>query len=105
MGKIARLKTIDDLIEWGKSIMSDDDVDIAEAINVYIEFDQWADESLENEQRIETEVKDVAEKMVKDIQEECHDYYLDGRNAMRTIIKEFKAKNRPVRWYWKIFER
>jgi len=104
MGKRARLKSIDELIEWGKSILSDDDVYYEEMLEVFGEFDKWAGDSEENEQRIEEEIKAVTEKMVKDIVADGPYCYAECRDVMRTRIKKLKVEGKPIRWYWKVFE-
>lgn len=106
MAKRAWLKSIDDLLEWGKRIMSDDDVDYGELINLFGEFDNWANESPEDEQRIEKEMKPIADKMVKNIKKYFGRYdFPECKSALRHFAQERLAAGKvPIRWYWKIFE-
>jgi len=106
MVKRAWLKSIEDLLEWGIRTMSDDEVDYGELINLFGEFDNWAAESVEDEQRIEKEMKPIADKMVKNIEKYYRKYYYpECKSALRYIAQNrITAGKIPIRWYWKIFE-
>ncbi|MBP7462292.1 MAG: hypothetical protein KBA26_13475 [Candidatus Delongbacteria bacterium] len=106
MAKSEWIKSIDDLLKWGDTMMSEDDIEPGELINLFGEFDDWAAESAEDERRIEVEMKPAAQKLVELIKALGPYDYQDCKRSLESYVKDrILAENRPVRWYWKIFER
>jgi len=105
MSKSEWIKSIDQLLEWGKNILEEDDVEYGELINVFGEFDSWSAESSEDEHRIEKEMKPIAEKMVKEIKQHSPDYFPSCKWALKSYTEDVVvAEKVPIRWYWTIFE-